>query len=555
MKHFYTLLLILLTVQQVDAQCTASAPVPNDACYQSVIAMDPYCCNTMWDGICQSEYDACAPSGTGPCTSITPLIGCGTSTGASMSGTGSWDLGTCGYSTPGAELIFSFTATASGVHSLNITSISGGYIDFMWVNATAGCSTGAGWNCISDIAFTGNYGSMNWIAGETYYILLDPEGTGSYDVTFNVDCPNPGTPATASDCNVAIPVCTNLAFQIDPSGYGTVNELCTYCTSNPSTNPSGINSGCLLSGELNSTWFTVNVLTGGSLEFSFGAPGGGNCFDWIMWDYSPTTCASILANTLAPVRCNWNSPCDSYTGISGTVPAGGYAGNFQPPMAVASGDQYIICFSNYSSALTSVPLNFFGTADISCTLLPVEITSFQGTHQDGYNSLTWDTGAEINSAYFNVERSADGQTYQTLIQIPGAGNDMDGESYRTEDYSPEPEITYYRLKHVDNNGGFTYSDPIAVLTEFDLQSFKIVSAYPNPASDQFHIQVLSPDGDAIETGVMSVTGTPVLLSEVPAKKGINILSFPVDRLAHGVYVARVKNVRTQETDIIRFTVE
>src|SRR5690606_24622522 len=63
-----------------------------------------------------------------------------------------------------------------------------------------------------------------------------------------------GRPVNAGDCTEALDVCTNLNFSIDPNGYGSVDELCTGCYSNPSTNPASTNSGCLLSGELNSTW-------------------------------------------------------------------------------------------------------------------------------------------------------------------------------------------------------------------------------------------------------------------------------------------------------------
>ncbi len=537
------------------APCPVVAPVPNDACYNQVITNDSYCCNTAWDAVCQSAYDACAGSGTNPCSSITPLIGCGTSTGASLSGTGTWDIGACGFSTPGAELIFSFTATSSGIHSLNITSISGGFIDFMWVDAAAGCSTGAGWSCISDISTTGNYGAMNWTAGNTYYILLDAEGTGAYSVTFDVDCPNPGTPAVAGDCNVAIPVCTNLAFQVDPSGYGSIDELCTSCTSNPSTNPASANDGCLLSGELNSTWFTVNVAAGGQLEFSFGAPGGGNCYDWIMWSYDPNTCTNIINDTQAPVTCDWNSPCDSYTGMASSVPAGGYAGNFQPTMSVSTGDQYLICFSNYSSALTTVPLDFFGTADISCTLLPVELIEFSGNNTDGYNELNWNTAAEINCSHYVLERSEDGIHFQDFLQVQGAGTDLDGQAYRAQDFKPFKSITYYRLRQVDYNGDSKTSDIIAIATESTDFQFKIVSGYPNPANEQFHVQVLAQQSDALEITVCDFTGAVVYTSSVPSIEGMNLIEVPVKHLKDGMYMLRVKDERTKEADIIRFAVE
>src|SRR5690606_13836149 len=107
---------------------------------------------------------------------------------------------------------------------------------------------------------------------------------------------------------------------------------------------------CLLSGELNSTWMVINVATSGTLQFSFGALNttSFNCYDWIMWPYNSNTCSQIFNNTIAPVRCNWNAPCEEFTGIGSPPPAGGDPGNFEPNLNVTAGDQFIVCFSNYS---------------------------------------------------------------------------------------------------------------------------------------------------------------------------------------------------------------
>ncbi len=119
---------------------------------------------------------------------------------------------------------------------------------------------------------------------------------------------------TAGDCGVAINACNNPSFSVDPSGFGLVDELANNNISNPQINPNCCNSGCLLSGELNSTWLIINVATSGTLEFSMGASGGsGNCYDWIMWSYDANSCANIQNNTLPPVACNWNGACGGFT--------------------------------------------------------------------------------------------------------------------------------------------------------------------------------------------------------------------------------------------------
>jgi len=177
--------------------------------------------------------------------------------------------------------------------------------------------------------------------------------------------------AQYGDCSSSFDACSLPSFNVTPSGYGNVEEFTsTSNISNPSTNPnpSPGNSGCLLSGELNSTWLLITVTSNGTLEFSMGTGGTFNCFDWIMWPYDATACNDIASNTLPPVACNWNGACNGIAGMSdpANLPAGASQLDFENPITVTAGDQYVLCFSNFSAASTNVPLNFFGTANVSC---------------------------------------------------------------------------------------------------------------------------------------------------------------------------------------------
>jgi hypothetical protein len=111
-----------------------------------------------------------------------------------MSGTGAgWSVTSCGFATPGQERLFSFTAPSTGTYSLNVSAISGGFVDFFWKAASGGCNA-TGWNCIDDISVTGTFSAitpMSFTAGTTYYILLDPEAAAAASATFSLVCPIP----------------------------------------------------------------------------------------------------------------------------------------------------------------------------------------------------------------------------------------------------------------------------------------------------------------------------------------------------------------------------
>lgn len=126
------------------------------------------------------------PALTGPCANITSIGGCGqgfpqTYTGG---GSGSWNPGTCGYNTPGIEKIYSFVAPITGTYAIQITAASG-YVDYLW--KASSCAE-TGWTCIEDTNAIGQYGSMSWIAGTTYYILLDDENATAGTHTFYINC-------------------------------------------------------------------------------------------------------------------------------------------------------------------------------------------------------------------------------------------------------------------------------------------------------------------------------------------------------------------------------
>ena len=239
---------------------------------------------------------------------------------------------------------------------------------------------------------------------------------------------------TAGDCDSAVNICTNANFLIAPNGFGSINEI---PPSGSLGNPNSISPplsnglGCLLAGELNSTWMIINIQTAGILEFSFGAgtvnPQAG-CYDWIMYPYTASTCTQIAADLLAPTRCNWNTTCNGGTGIANTIPSGASSPNFAPGLAVNCGDQYIVCFSNYSSVNTSVSLNFFGSAQVSCNPIPMPLpltvsnqTICQGSTVSlivtgsATNSYTWQPG-NLNSNTISVS-----PTVTTTYSVIGGG--------------------------------------------------------------------------------------------------------------------------------------
>jgi hypothetical protein len=121
--------------------------------------------------------------------------------------------------------------------------------------------------------------------------------------------------------------------------------------------------------------------------------------------------------------------------------------------------------------------------------LPVTLVSFTGKPVNETVVLDWATASEFNNDYFEVQRSEDGLTFETLGKVNGNGTTNVRKDYQFTDVEPIIGVNYYRLKQVDTNGAFEYSKVIAVsFSQDDLGGSQIL-VYPNPARNQDKVNV------------------------------------------------------------------
>ncbi|MEL6592409.1 MAG: hypothetical protein AAFQ68_20090, partial [Bacteroidota bacterium] len=115
---------------------------------------------------------------------------------------------------------------------------------------------------------------------------------------------------------------------------------------------------------------------------------------------------------------------------------------------------------------------------------PVEWVGFDGRLSGETVVLNWSTASELNNDYFEIERSTDGASFQTLASVAGTGTTAEQQDYKFVDFSPVNGENYYRLKQVDLDGQFAYSAIIRLQVEPNKFRY---SVYPNPSSDFLHI--------------------------------------------------------------------
>jgi len=167
------------------------------------------------------------------------------------------------------------------------------------------------------------------------------------------------------------------------------------------------------------------------------------------------------------------------------------------------------------------------------TPLPVELTDFTATRVAGQPAvqLAWATASEKRSAYFDVERSTDGRSFERIGTVAAAGNSLSPRSYSLPDNQlPAGVLTlYYRLRAVDQDGAVSYSPVRTVLLEG--QSGPVV--YPNPTTGTATLLGSTPGALVL---VFDALGR-VVLRTTAAADGSAALVLPAG-LATGLYIVR-----------------
>ncbi|HHB78236.1 MAG TPA: T9SS type A sorting domain-containing protein [Saprospiraceae bacterium] len=121
--------------------------------------------------------------------------------------------------------------------------------------------------------------------------------------------------------------------------------------------------------------------------------------------------------------------------------------------------------------------------DISASILPVELVSFEAELVDKQVYLTWATASEHNNDGFIVQRSEDGFNWEDLGWVDGMGDSDKLVEYAYTDRHPNSNTNYYRLNQIDYDGKNEYSDIVSIFIKIQ-SDFTI---FPNPTSDYIHL--------------------------------------------------------------------
>jgi hypothetical protein len=180
-------------------------------------------------------------------------------------------------------------------------------------------------------------------------------------------------------------------------------------------------------------------------------------------------------------------------------------------------------------------------------VLPVELTTFTGYNNGNINVLNWTTASELNTLKFEVEKSIDAITFEYIGERPAAGNSNTPRSYTLNDVHPVIGNNYYRLKMIDKDGKYKYSDIIIIkVNELSQTTDGIVSIYPNPTKGELNIVYQAGVEQKVNLHVFNTLGQHMLSEGYNMHSGMNTITIKVTDFAKGMYILDMQNTTSGE---------
>lgn len=171
--------------------------------------------------------------------------------------------------------------------------------------------------------------------------------------------------------------------------------------------------------------------------------------------------------------------------------------------------------------------------------LPVELTYFKGKATAEQTALLeWETASERNASHFQVQRSKDAKTFESLATIKAAGTTNARQTYSYTDTKPAYGVNYYRLIQVDNDGTLHPQKVVSVVV--DSPENRLFAVFPNPGNgSEFSVRVQNREGSQLSLTSLQGASIPVETGNGGDATVLRVV--PKAPLSAGLYVLTVRD--------------
>ncbi len=195
-------------------------------------------------------------------------------------------------------------------------------------------------------------------------------------------------------------------------------------------------------------------------------------------------------------------------------------------------------YSSDDLAIIESSCALFANQDVP---LPVELTQFSAQPSENAVALSWETASEADNAGFEVQmQGADTPDWQMVQFIPGAGTTSEPQNYRHTVADLAPGTYRFRLKQIDFDGTFEYSEVVEARLEL-VGQYQLSQAYPNPFTNQADFTLTLAEAQPVRIDLYDATGRRIWVVHDGWLRGQVTHRFSVnaDGLPSGIYMYRV----------------
>jgi|GEM_PF-2804514 len=248
-------------------------------------------------------------------------------------------------------------------------------------------------------------------------------------------------------------------------------------------------------------------------------------------------------NAVAPLGYFWYGSTGTGTNITYFLQYGGnYFGFYHCSPNPAYGAACMTTDQDWINQSTSPLLmrNIIYQLLNSCHLLPIELLSFDAKCDASSIKVQWETAAETNNQFFSIERSADGDVFETIGVVNGAGNSNAVLNYTFLDEKPLNGTSYYRLKQTDMDGRFEYFGPVSFTNNCSSDGGSTITVFNNPVENELTFQLIAPFDEELYITIYDMCGRTVIKTNVATTAGNNNFSMDVHSISKGIYFLSIE---------------
>lgn len=178
---------------------------------------------------------------------------------------------------------------------------------------------------------------------------------------------------------------------------------------------------------------------------------------------------------------------------------------------------------------------------LALSMIPVEFSSFSATANENSVTLNWSTATETNNSGFSIERKTPlDERWIEVGFVPGFGSTTERKSYSFTDVNLSMGAYSYRLKQIDFDGTYEYSNEVFAEVSAP-KDFALLQNYPNPFNPSTTIEFSIPEMSNVSIEIYNVIGELVAsLINQTFDAGYHKFNFNAGNLPSGAYVYQLK---------------